>query len=189
MNRATRKIDTSEEIKPSLVPPILAAILSAATLALAPLVERGLIKREGIVVDAKSGVSGAGRGLSASTHFPEVAETVDIVPFDFRRVESTDLQPEDWHELVDKIQAAAGVDFIIINPAAFTHTSVAIRDALASIAVPFIEIPLSNVHARESFRHKSYFSDLAVGVITGLGPIGYSLALKAAIDLIQTSKG
>jgi len=93
------------------------------------------------------------------------------------------------HELVDKIQAAAGIDVIIINPAAFTHTSVAIRDALASIAVPFIEIHLSNVHARESFRQKSYLSDIAVGVITGLGPIGYTLALKAAIDLTQTSKG
>ena len=93
------------------------------------------------------------------------------------------------HELVDKIQDAAGSDFIIINPAAFTHTSVAIRDALASIAVPFIEIHLSNVHARESFRQKSYLSDIAVGVITGLGPIGYSLALKAAIDITQTSKG
>jgi len=93
------------------------------------------------------------------------------------------------HELVDKIQGAAGVDVIIINPAAFTHTSVAIRDALASIAVPFIEIHLSNVHARESFRQKSYLSDIAVGVITGLGPIGYMLALKAAIDLTQTSKG
>ncbi len=93
------------------------------------------------------------------------------------------------HELVDKIQGAAGSDFIIINPAAFTHTSVAIRDALASIAVPFIEIHLSNVHARESFRQKSYLSDRAVGVITGLGPIGYSLALKAAIDITQTSKG
>ncbi len=93
------------------------------------------------------------------------------------------------HELDDNIQGAAGSDFIIINPAAFTHTSVAIRDALASIAVPFIEIHLSNVHARESFRQKSYLSDIAVGVITGLGPIGYSLALKAAIDLTQTSKG
>ena len=93
------------------------------------------------------------------------------------------------HELVDKIQGAAGIDVIIINPAAFTHTSVAIRDALASIAVPFIEIHLSNVHARESFRQKSYLSDIAVGVITGLGPIGYTLALKAAIDLTRTSKG
>jgi len=104
-------------------------------------------------------------------------------------VELEILQSNAEHELVDRIQAAGGNDFIIINPAAFTHTSVAIRDALASIAVPFIEIHLSNVHARESFRHKSFLSDIAVGVITGLGPIGYSLALKAAIDITKTSKG
>jgi 3-dehydroquinate dehydratase-2 len=103
-------------------------------------------------------------------------------------VELDILQSNAEHELVDKIQGAAGSDFIVINPAAFTHTSVAIRDALASIAVPFIEIHLSNVHARESFRQKSFISDIAVGVITGLGPIGYSLALKAAIDITQTSR-
>ena len=104
-------------------------------------------------------------------------------------VELDIMQSNAEHDLVDRIQGAAGVDFIIINPAAFTHTSVAIRDALASIAVPFIEIHLSNVHAREAFRQKSFLSDIAVGVITGLGPIGYSLALKAAIDITQTSKG
>jgi 3-dehydroquinate dehydratase-2 len=103
-------------------------------------------------------------------------------------VELDILQSNAEHELVDKIQGAAGSDFIVINPAAFTHTSVAIRDALASIAVPFIEIHLSNVHARESFRQKSFLSDIAVGVITGLGPIGYALALKAAIDITQTSR-
>lgn len=108
---------------------------------------------------------------------------------DENSIELDIVQSNAEHELVDKIQGAAGSDFIIINPAAFTHTSVAIRDALASIAMPFIEIHLSNVHARESFRQKSYLSDIAVGVITGLGPIGYSLALKAAIDLTQTSKG
>jgi 3-dehydroquinate dehydratase-2 len=88
------------------------------------------------------------------------------------------------HELVNTIQqaASANVDFIIINPAAFTHTSVALRDALAAVKIPFIEVHLSNVHARESFRQHSYFSDLAVGVISGLGPIGYQLALQAAID-------
>jgi 3-dehydroquinate dehydratase-2 len=103
-------------------------------------------------------------------------------------VELDILQSNAEHELVDKIQGAAGSDFIVINPAAFTHTSVAIRDALASIAVPFIEIHLSNVYARESFRQKSFLSDIAVGVITGLGPIGYALALKAAIDITQTSR-
>ncbi|CAG9176764.1 type II 3-dehydroquinate dehydratase [Cupriavidus respiraculi] len=81
--------------------------------------------------------------------------------------------------LVDRIQAARteGVDFIVINPAAYTHTSVAIRDALAAVAIPFVEVHLSNVHRREDFRHRSYFSDLAVGVICGLGWQGYLLAL------------
>ncbi len=87
------------------------------------------------------------------------------------------------HALVDKIQAARtnGTDFIIINPAAFTHTSVAIRDALAAVEVPFIEVHLSNVHAREPFRQHSYLSDIAFGVICGLGAQGYELALQAAI--------
>jgi 3-dehydroquinate dehydratase-2 len=87
------------------------------------------------------------------------------------------------HELVDRIHQATAdkVAFIIINPAAFTHTSVAIRDALAGVAIPFIEVHLSNVHAREEFRQQSYFSDIAVGVICGLGAQGYQLALDAAI--------
>ncbi|OVZ56583.1 type II 3-dehydroquinate dehydratase [Pigmentiphaga sp. NML080357] len=86
--------------------------------------------------------------------------------------------------LVDRIQAAAGegVDFIVINPAAFTHTSVAVRDALAAVAVPFIEVHLSNVHKREAFRHRSYFSDLAVGVIAGLGADGYEAAVRYALS-------
>jgi 3-dehydroquinate dehydratase-2 len=86
--------------------------------------------------------------------------------------------------LVDRIHAArdAKVDFIVINPAAFTHTSVAIRDALAGVAIPFVEVHLSNVHKREPFRHHSYFSDLAVGVIAGLGPNGYRCALQFAIE-------
>ena len=86
--------------------------------------------------------------------------------------------------LVDRIQQAGaeGVDFILINPAAYTHTSIAIRDALAAIGVPFVEIHLSNVHARESFRRRSYFSDLAVGVVSGLGAKGYALALAYALD-------
>jgi len=93
------------------------------------------------------------------------------------------LQSNAEHVLVDAIQQAGkeGVDFILINPAAFTHTSVALRDALAAVKIPFIEIHLSNVHAREGFRQSSYFSDLAVGVISGLGPIGYELALQAAL--------
>ncbi len=87
------------------------------------------------------------------------------------------------HALVDRIHQAgeAGVAFILINPAAFTHTSVALRDALLGVAIPFIEVHLSNVHAREPFRHHSYLSDVAVGVITGLGAQGYELALEAAL--------
>ena len=86
------------------------------------------------------------------------------------------------HELVDRVQRAPGdgVAFILVNPAAFTHTSVALRDALAAVEIPFIEIHLSNVHRREPFRHRSYFSDLAIGVIVGLGPQGYELAYRAA---------
>jgi len=86
--------------------------------------------------------------------------------------------------LIDRVQAARtdGTDFIVINPGAFTHTSVALRDALAGVAIPFVEVHLSNVHRREPFRHHSYFSDLAEGVIVGLGAQGYSLALKFALS-------
>lgn len=93
------------------------------------------------------------------------------------------IQSNAEHELVDAIQAARtnGTAFIIINPAAFTHTSVALRDALASVEVPFIEVHISNVHAREDFRQHSFLSDIAVGVICGLGTQGYELALQAAI--------
>jgi len=91
------------------------------------------------------------------------------------------------HELVERIHAAKieKVDFIIINPAAFTHTSIALRDALAAIEIPFIEIHLSNVFAREDFRQHSYLSDIAQGVISGLGAIGYELALQAATQYLQ----
>lgn len=87
-------------------------------------------------------------------------------------------------ELINRVHQAVEdeISFIIINPAAFTHTSIALRDALAGVAIPFIEVHLSNVHKREPFRHHSYFSDLAVGTIVGLGPIGYALALQAALD-------
>jgi 3-dehydroquinate dehydratase-2 len=90
-------------------------------------------------------------------------------------------------ELVTKIQSITTnkVDFVIINPAAYTHTSVAMRDALAAVKVPFIEVHLSNVYARESFRHHSYFTDIAVGVISGLGAHGYSLALDYAITHLK----
>ena len=95
------------------------------------------------------------------------------------------------HELVDRVQAAKrdSTAFILINPGAFTHTSVALRDALAAVKIPFIEVHLSNPHAREAFRRLSYFSDLAVGVICGLGPQGYRAALAYAIDWLRTASG
>lgn len=95
------------------------------------------------------------------------------------------LQSNAEHTLVERIQAATGegVDFILINPAAFTHTSVALRDALLATGIPFIEVHLSNIHQREAFRQHSYFSDIARGVICGLGAQGYHLALQAAINL------
>lgn len=93
------------------------------------------------------------------------------------------------HTLIERIHAARdeGVDFIIINPAAFTHTSVALRDALLAVSIPFIEVHLSNVHKREPFRHHSYFSDIAVGVICGLGASGYRLALDAALEQLAAT--
>jgi 3-dehydroquinate dehydratase-2 len=86
------------------------------------------------------------------------------------------------HELVAKVQSTKneGVAFVIINPGAFTHTSIALRDAFLAVSVPFIEVHLSNVFAREDFRHRSYLSDIAAGCIVGLGPLGYELALTAA---------
>lgn len=96
-------------------------------------------------------------------------------------------QSNSEHELIDHVHAAAHeqTDFIILNPAAYTHTSVALRDALVAVAIPFIEIHLSNIHAREDFRKRSYFSDIAVGVISGFGPVGYELALQAALSYLQ----
>ena len=97
------------------------------------------------------------------------------------------LQSNAEHELVDRVQAARndGTAFLLINPAAFTHTSVALRDALAAVALPFIEIHLSNPHAREPFRHHSYFSDLAVGVVCGFGADSYRYAMEAAIKRLN----
>ncbi len=88
------------------------------------------------------------------------------------------------HLLIERVQAASAdsVDFIIVNPAAFTHTSIALRDAFLASGIPFIEVHLSNIHRREVFRHHSYFSDIAVGVIAGLGPQGYELAFHAAVE-------
>ena len=97
------------------------------------------------------------------------------------------LQSNAEHMLVDRVQAAGtdGTDFILLNPAAFTHTSVALRDALAAVGIPFIEIHLSNPHAREGFRHRSYFSELALGVISGFGADSYRYALDAALQRLD----
>lgn len=100
------------------------------------------------------------------------------------------LQSNAEHELINRIHDAGkeGVGFILINPAALTHSSVALRDALAGVAIPFIEVHLSNIYAREPFRHHSYLSDIARGVICGLGAQGYNLALRAAINDLALNK-
>ncbi|MFT6897026.1 MAG: 3-dehydroquinate dehydratase-2 [Paraglaciecola sp.] len=105
---------------------------------------------------------------------------------DAQGINLTHVQSNAEHELIDTIHHAfQKIDFIVINPGAFTHTSVALRDALLSVSIPFIEIHLSNVHAREPFRHHSYLSDVAQGVICGLGEQGYAFALQAAKAYLQ----
>jgi len=105
-------------------------------------------------------------------------------------VEVTSFQSNAEATLIERIHAAKSDEtaFIVFNPAAFTHTSVALRDALLGVAIPFIEVHLSNVHAREAFRKHSYFSDVAVGIVAGLGAQGYELALDAAIARVITSR-
>lgn len=97
------------------------------------------------------------------------------------------MQSNAEYELIERIHLARpeGINFIIFNPAAFTHTSIALRDALLAVDIPFIEVHLSNVHARDSFRHHSYFSDIARGVICGLGAAGYQFALQAAMEQLS----
>ena len=103
-------------------------------------------------------------------------------------VQLTHFQSNSEQALIERIHNAwQAVDYIIINPAAFTHTSVALRDALLSVDIPFFEVHLSNVHAREAFRHHSYFSDVAQGVVCGLGAMGYHAALNAAVSRLQNS--
>jgi len=129
------------------------------------------------------------------TREPEVYGTATLVDVEtaFRAqaaaagVEADCFQSNHEGALVDRIHAARadGTAFIVINPGAFTHTSVALRDALAGVALPFIEIHISNVHRREPFRHHSYLSDIAVGVIVGLGIAGYRLALEAAVERVR----
>lgn len=128
-------------------------------------------------------------GVYGSTTLKKIDEDLERYGLD-RGVKVESFQSNHEGELVDRIQSArgAGVAFIVINPAAFTHTSVAIRDALAAVAVPFVEVHLSNVHRREAFRHHSYFSDLAVGVIAGLGPAGYRFALDYAIQTVASDE-
>ncbi|OLQ89540.1 type II 3-dehydroquinate dehydratase [Vibrio panuliri] len=129
-------------------------------------------------------------GLREPTHYG--SQTLDQIVATLSQqaadanVELEHLQSNREYELIETIHAAYNrVDFIIINPAAYTHTSVALRDALLGVAVPFIEVHLSNVHAREPFRHHSYLSDKAQGVICGLGAQGYEFALSAAIKHLQ----
>jgi|TARA_Y100000310_G_scaffold262855_1_gene272670 3-dehydroquinate dehydratase-2 len=100
------------------------------------------------------------------------------------------MQSNAEHQLIDRIQQARGegVDFIIFNPAAFTHTSIALRDALLAVDIPFIEVHLSDISTREEFRHHSYFSDIAVDTISGLGDEGYRIALQGAIAQIEEER-
>ncbi|BBP46668.1 3-dehydroquinate dehydratase 1 [Thiosulfatimonas sediminis] len=113
----------------------------------------------------------------------DVIENLEALADEYN-IRLRDFQSNAEHEIVERIHQAMddGTDYIIINPAAFTHTSVAIRDALATVDIPFIEVHLSNIHRREPFRSHSYFSDLADGIIAGLGAKGYELALHAAAD-------
>jgi len=124
-------------------------------------------------------------GIYGSSGLTEINSRLEQICIDSGHHFQT-LQSNAEYELIDRIHDARreGVNFIIFNPAAFTHTSVALRDALLASEIPFIEVHLSNVHAREPFRHKSYFSDIAKGVICGLGPVGYELALTAALQQI-----
>lgn len=116
----------------------------------------------------------------------DIIETL-IAIADEHNVRLDDFQSNAEHEIIERIHKTMQDDtqFIIINPAAFTHTSVAIRDALATVDKPFIEVHISNIHKREAFRTHSYFSDIAEGVIAGLGTKGYQLALLAAIDKLE----
>lgn len=115
----------------------------------------------------------------------DIIESLEVLADDYE-VRLLNFQSNAEHEIIDRIhQAMNDIDFIIFNPAAFTHTSVAIRDALSTVKIPFIEVHLSNIHRREPFRNHSYFSDIAEGVIAGLGPIGYQLALAAAVEKLK----
>jgi 3-dehydroquinate dehydratase-2 len=132
------------------------------------------------------------------TREPQIYGNADLASIDQRLAASAkarghaleSFQSNAEHELINRVQRAQsdGVAFIIINPAGYTHTSVALRDALAAARIPFIEVHLSNIYAREPFRKNSYFSDLAVGIISGLGAQGYELALDAACVRLAAAK-
>lgn len=128
-------------------------------------------------------------GIYGDTSLEQINNTLDELAHSNGHHLQT-LQSNAEYELIERVHDASreGINFIVINPAAFTHTSVALRDALAAVAIPFIEVHLSNIHARESFRQNSYFSDLAVGVISGLGAYSYQLALQAAFNYLETNK-
>ena len=124
-------------------------------------------------------------GVYGNTTLAEIEQNLDKTAKDLGHSLET-FQSNSESDLVDRIQAAGkSCQFIIINPGAFTHTSVAMRDAVLAVDIPFIEIHISNVHSREEFRQKSFFSDIALGVIVGLGPQGYDLALQAAHHYLQ----
>jgi len=125
-------------------------------------------------------------GIYGHQTLADITEQLEQLADDYN-VRLHHFQSNAEHELIDRIHRSMtdGTEFIIINPAAFTHTSVALRDAIATVNLPFIEVHLSNIHKREAFRAHSYFSDLAEGVIAGLGPIGYELALQAAVEKIK----
>jgi len=124
-------------------------------------------------------------GLYGTTTLQQIEQSAAQAAADLGH-ELTAFQSNSEAELVDRIQQAGQqIDFILFNPGALTHTSVALRDAVLAVDIPFIEIHISNVHAREEFRQHSYFSDVALGTIVGLGPQGYELALRAAHEYLQ----
>jgi len=128
-------------------------------------------------------------GVYGDTNLPTVEANLGALAGELGH-ELVAFQSNAEHEIVDRVQQAATdkVDFILLNPGAFTHTSIAIRDALLAVGTPFIEVHLSNVFAREEFRHSSYFSDIAAGCIFGLGAYGYEIALRAASRLLSEEK-
>ena len=127
-------------------------------------------------------------GLYGTKTLPEIEQEVADAARSLGHTLNS-FQSNSESELVDRIQQEQqGTDFILFNPGAFSHTSLALRDAILAVDIPFIEIHISNVHAREEFRQKSFFSDVALGTIIGLGPQGYKLALQAAHEYLQQQK-